>query len=190
MTVLTQRLSRLRKAKNTAQPVVGKDLSQSSGAMPSAEEHNPTLPSVLDEGAGVNIMGQIASQAEGDEPQSPGPTPSTPAQDNLPLLETRATIQMVSSTPSGYLREEYQAVLREVLLEGVGCFDKQKRLLCQKVTIDRDLVMQVDELIDQEWQSDEQTFWRLNCIVYASAVVVERKSRKSPGQQCGNWRLH
>ena len=74
-------------------------------------------------------------------------------------------------------------MLREPLVEGVGCFDKRKRLLCQGVRIDRDLVMQVNELINQEWQSDEQTFWRLNCIVYAGVVVVERRSRKSPGQQ-------
>ena len=53
----------------------------------------------------------------------------------------------------------------------------------QGIRIDRDLVMQVDELINQEWHIDEQTFWRLNCPVYAGAVVVEGRSRKSPGQQ-------
>ena len=178
---LTQRLSRLRKANITAQ-----DLSQFLVATPSAEEHSPTVPSVLGEGPRVNNMGQPATQAEEDEPQSSGPIPSTLAQGQPALVryDEDDHVDGVPSTPSDELREEYQAVLREVLLEGVGCFDKRKRLLCQGVRIDRNLVKQVDELIDEEWfYSLEQTLWRLNCIVYAGAVVVERGSRKSPVQQ-------
>ena len=84
------------------------------------------VPSVLGKGSGVNIMGQPMSQAEGDEPPSPGPTPSTPAQGQPALVRINEGnhVDGVLSPPSDELHEEYQAVLREVLVEGVGCFDK------------------------------------------------------------------
>ena len=175
---LTQRLSHLRKANITAQ-----DLSQFLVVTPSAEEHNPTVPSVLGEGPRVNNMGQPATQAKEDEPQSSGPIPSTLAQGQPALVryDKDDHVDGVPSTPSDELREEYQAVLREVLLEGVGCFDKQKRLLCQGVRIDRNLVKQVDELIDEEWfYSLEQTLWRLDCIVYARCSCGRKGVKKIP----------
>ena len=114
VSALKQRLSRLRKAKNMAQPLVDEDSSQSSGAMPSAEEHDPTLPSVFGKGPGVNITGQPASQAKGDKPLSLGPIPSTPAQGQpaLDRIDEDDHSDDESNTPSDELHEEYQAMVR------------------------------------------------------------------------------
>ena len=40
--------------------------------------------------------------------------------------------------------------------------------------------MAVDDRIAREWEvCSERTLWKLNCLVYASAVVVERFVKRS-----------
>ena len=70
-------------------------------------------------------------------------------------------------------------MLGEVERGGVGDFKARKRPSCQGIKVERDLLRQVDDLIAELYGLGEQTLWRLNCLVYAGAVMVERRARRS-----------
>ena len=61
-----------------------------------------------------------------------------------------------------------------------GNFLAQLRPLCQGIQVDGALLKAVDDLIAQEWEDcSGKMFWKLNCLVYAGAVVVERVVKRS-----------
>ena len=86
------------------------------------------------------------------------------------------------------LREEYRTVLREVEAVVEGNFSARLRPSCQGFRVDGALLKAVDDLIAQEWEvCSGKTLWKLNCLVYAGAVVVKRVVKRSldrPGGGC------
>ena len=63
-----------------------------------------------------------------------------------------------------------------------GKFSARLRPSCQGIQVDSALLRVVDNLIAQEWEDCSGkmlTLWKLNCLVYAGAVVVERVVKRS-----------
>lgn len=93
--------------------------------------------------------------------------------------------------PSGQLdklREEFLKVLREVRKGGEGDLKARKRPACQGIRVDPDLLRRVDGLIHEFYESGGRSWWELNCLVYAGAVVVENRTRKSLQRPGGEGR--
>lgn len=85
------------------------------------------------------------------------------------------------------LREEFRTILREVERGEEGSFGGRKRPACQGLKVNGELIELVDDLITEFYQMGK-TMWRLNCLVYAGAVLVEKIARKSlarPGADKG-----
>ena len=63
---------------------------------------------------------------------------------------------------------------RDVEAAVEGNFSARLRPSCQGIWVDGALLRAVDNLIAQEWEDwSGKTLWKLNCLVYAGAVVVE-----------------
>ena len=61
-----------------------------------------------------------------------------------------------------------------------GNFSAKVRPSCQGIRVDGALLMAVDDLIAREWDDcSERTVWKLNCLVYAGAVAVEKFVKRS-----------
>ena len=77
------------------------------------------------------------------------------------------------------LREEFLKVLREVESVEIGDLSGRKKPSCRGIRVAPELIASVDELIEEEWDRGEPTLWRLNCLVYAGAQVIEKRGRKN-----------
>ena len=76
------------------------------------------------------------------------------------------------------LLEAIGKVLERMKLEK-GAFDGRRRPKCRGIRIDAELLLGVDEAIC-ELMGDSESLWKLNCLVYAGAVVVERRVKRDP----------
>ena len=83
------------------------------------------------------------------------------------------------------LREEFREKLGEVQLGGVSCFSTRTRSTCRGKKVDAELLTEVDGLISEEWELGEKSPWRLNCLVYAGASIVEAHSSPKPVKDSG-----
>ena len=77
------------------------------------------------------------------------------------------------------LREEFLTVLRKVEGRDVGDLSVRRRPSCQGIRVEGDLLTKVDLLIAELYERGEKSLWRLNCLVYTGAVVVETRARRS-----------
>ena len=86
----------------------------------------------------------------------------------------------ISSEVLDELREEYQNVLREVEAVVEGNISARVRPSCQGIRVNGGLLLAVDDLIPRKWEvCSERTLWKLTCLVYAGAVVVEKFVKRS-----------
>lgn len=131
------------------------------------------------------------TEGGGDDPLGTG-APQTVGSDTSPVSHpNRGPSRPADGDGSGEtneleepddLREEFRKVLAEVEKGNVGNLASRKRPSCQGIRVEEDLLADVDDLINEFYHNeadDWMSLWRLNCLVYAGAVVVERRARKS-----------
>ena len=174
------------RAKNKAQPLCvpspeGVGQPQPTSAMPSAKrtlrEDSSVQSSVLEEG--------VPPSAPGAEP----PSSSLPLTNKRPLStagegegdKVQPTSDAeISNRVLDELRDEYRTVLGDIEAVVEGNFSARLRPSCQGIRVDGALLRAVDDLIAQEWEDcSGKTLWKLNCLVYAGTVVVERVVKRS-----------
>ena len=65
---------------------------------------------------------------------------------------------------------------------GEGNLEAQGRPTCQGRRVNKDLLERVDSIIADLYDAGSGTLWDLNCLVYAGAIVAQRRSSFScPG---------
>ena len=86
----------------------------------------------------------------------------------------------ISSEVLEKLQEEFQTELRGIEAVVEGNFSARVRPSCQGIRVDGALLAAVDDLIAREWEEcSEMRVWKLNCLVYAGAVVVGKFVKRS-----------
>ena len=80
---------------------------------------------------------------------------------------------------SGELHKEFLAVLRTVRGREEGDLSGRARPSCKGINVLQKLLRAADDLAVEEFQKGEPSLWRLNCLVYASAELVSRRTRRT-----------
>lgn len=79
------------------------------------------------------------------------------------------------------LRSDFQKELRRLPQRWEkGAFEKRSRPCCKGVRLNESLLREVDRLIAEEWgkRKRKRSFWSLNCLVYAGAMVIKNYKDK------------
>ena len=125
-------------------------------------------------------------------PSAPGaelPSSSLPLTNKRPLSTTKEGegdgVQPTSDAEISHrvideLCEEYRTVRRDIEAVVEGNFSARLRSTGQGIRVDGELLRAVDGLTAQEWEDFSGKMLRkLNCLVYAGAVEVERVVKRS-----------
>ena len=81
------------------------------------------------------------------------------------------------------LRERFNSVSKDELCLTIGDFSKRWRPSLKGVRVNHKVLQAADELVTEEFESGRNSLWRLNCLVYAGAMVVTERAKKPRRQR-------
>ena len=180
-----KRLERLWVESHPGHPATGAALAQQcrrmglrTSQLPTASANNPTCSDETPMGTVTEVEGVTT------EPQV--------VSENRSRDRLSNTVDTVSDA-NGYneeeepfkveLRKEFLSVLGDIDRAEEGCLEGRGKPRCKGSYVANELIRGVDDLIVEELKQGPQTLWRLNCLVYAGAVVIERRVKKPRPEQ-------
>ena len=132
----------------------------------------------------VDINSHTATTADVDNPETMTEISTLNANehvDQIQRVQSEVEIAPDRREVDGSLMEEFSSVYN-MLSERTeeGSLENRKRIFCKGLNPTCQLMTDMNNIIKEAWQTGENSFWRLNCLVYAAAVVVNRRWRKIP----------
>jgi len=91
---------------------------------------------------------------------------------------TKGADAPMSGDNNKLLWEEYLKIVTDVQSCEVGDLSRRGKPKCRGVKIQESLLRDVNNLVMEEFERGTKSLWRLNCLVYAGAVLVSNRVRK------------